>query len=732
MTLGVGAAMLGGTAIAAADTGSTDGSSNSSSSTSSHSSSDAGSSAGSASGSSSSESNSTATQPSSNAGSSSTPSSSTSTSGTDEPTSTATPTTSSPSQSTNTTTTNTATTNGPSTTVSAQTTTGTFHTGTGDSDVAPAKDDPKKDTVSAEPVKNVTSTEPVKNVISVDPVKSTAPTADSPAPVDKTTSAKTAAPTVAAAQAVTALKPPGLPTPSQIIAAIQGFGANLYLTAMNQVYGFQRNLDVLRDDVANVFGIRRVVITKPLPFGTPASTVQYYVSTNDYYSAALATVAMAYGQLTGTAPDLQGIIDQALTTDSFVYNGEKIYLGEGSTKFVTWVDSFELLQDKNVRVITRYYGNDQWSKAFNDLTNGLQNPTKAMIVPISGLVDGRTGENPKTVVVIGVDNVNGTVTVNDPTRADGQGLTMSIDDFKEAWGAKNYQLVTTQLASSPSTPPPAPSSTKLVWSLPRPDQIGSALQSAFGGIAAAFVHQIDGIRDNFADLSTDLARTFGVAGPVDVTPPAPEDIQYGDYAKNFQYWAYQGDYATCALMATAAVIAQLTGNGMPVDMNALGQAVIDLAETTVSGVRPGGVPMFKEPSGTYSQDVVTLLNMYDLNADYVTYLKNDGNQALVGLTTALSQGQGVIVSVHNNTIYNAYVNTYFSEYTRGALLFPNKTEPVSNHAVVVLGVDLTKNVVYLNDSAWQKGQGLPIPLDTFMKAWQYSGYGTVTAEKRTV
>jgi len=723
MTLGVGAAILGGTAIAAADTGSTDGSSNGSSSTSSSSSSDAGSGSTTTSGSSSTEPNSTATQPSSNAGTGSTPSPSQ----TDEPASTTPGTTSSPLQSTNTTTTNTTTTNtatnGPSTTVSAQTTTGTFHTGTGDSDVTPAKEDPKKDTVSAEPAKNVTSTEPVKSI---------APTADSPAPVDETTSAKTAAPTVAATQAVTALKPPALPTPSQIIAAIQGFGANLYLTAMNQVYGFQRNLDVLRDDVAGVFGIQRVVITKPLPFGTPASTVQYYVSTNDFYSAALATVAMAYGQLTGTAPDLQGIIDQALTTDSFVYNGEKIYLGQGSTKFVNFIDSFELLQDKNVRVITRSYGNDQWSKAFNDLTNGLQDATKAMIVPIKGLVDGRTDEIFKTVVVIGVDNVNGTVTVNDPTRADGQGLTMSIDDFKDAWSGWNYQLVTTQLASSPSTPPPAPSTTKLVWSLPRPDRIGEALQSAFGGIAATFVHQIDGVRDNFANLSTDLARTFGVSDPVDVTPPAPENVQYGDYAKNFKYWYYQGRYGTCALMATAAVIAQLTGNGMPVDMNALARDVVKLASTTISGIRPGGVPMYQEPSGTYSADVVTLLNMYKLNADYVTYLKNDGNQALVGLTTALSQGQGVIVSVHNNTVYNAYVNTYFGDYMRGKLLFPNETEPVSNHAVVVLGVDMTKKVVYLNDSAWQKGQGMPIPLDTFMKAWQYSGYGTVTAEKRTI
>lgn len=630
-----------------------------------------------------------------------------------------------------------------STTVSAQSTTGTFETATKDTEKpVTTSEETAVTTPAADPAQTTETTSPTTSPTSKTTEKTTEDTTktvtEAVSTATKTTanavaatsasapSAATSAPTTpVAAQTVTGWS---LPTPGAVLAGLQQFGANVYLTVMNQLYGLQLNLEKFRDDLANVFGISQVVVTAPLPYGNPASTIQYYVRAGDFYSAALATVAMAYGQLTGTTPDLQGITNQAQTTDSLVVAGQKIYLGPGSTQFVKWIDSYELLQDKNVRIIMRPYGSDQWSKAFNDLATGLQDPTKVMIVPISGPVDYESGDNQKTVVVLGVDNVNRTVTINDPTRADGQGLTMSLDDFMNAWSSTNYRLVTAQLASSPSMPPPAPSTTTLQWSLPRPDQIGQALQSAVTGIAQLVVHQIDGIGDSFADLSSDLARTFGVSKPVDIGPPAPTDVQYGDYAKNYQYWNYQGAYNTCALWAGAAVIAQLTGQGAPVDITALGQDLIYTAQNTVSGVRTG--PMY-DGVGTFNQDLVTLLNMKGLNADYVTYLKTDGNQALQGLTAALAQGQGVIVQVHNNTVYNAYVDTYLGEALKGIELFRDEGPPAANHAVVVLGVDLTKNVAYINDSRWQKGQGLAVPLNQFMKAWQYSDYATVTAELRT-
>lgn len=545
-----------------------------------------------------------------------------------------------------------------------------------------------------------------------------------PASASATTAvaAVTANPTVSTA--ATARSPIALPTPNKLLKGLQDFGRNVYLTVTNQIYGVRRNLETLRDDLGNVLGITRNVITKALPYGNPALNTQYFVRAQDYFSSALATVAMAYGQLTGTTPDLQDFIDRAQTVDSLFYTNHKIYLGPGSTQFVTPSDSYELLQDKGVRIISRSYGIYQGDKAFNDLANGLQDASKAMIVTITGPVTGYQGTGLKTATVIGVDNVNGTVTLNDPTRTDGQGLTMSVDDFMDAWGKQRYQLVTTQLASAPLTPPPTPGTTRLAWSLPAPDRIGQALQHAATALAQAVVHQIDGAQDNLSTLGFDVARTFGVADSHAIAAPSPGDLEYGNYSANLPYWVYQGNYGTCALMATAAVIGQFT-NPDPADMVALGQQIINMAESTASGVQQGAMYVDGR-GGTALEDVVGLLNMNGLNADYTTYLKGEDELAKANLIAALNQQQGVIVGVNNAVVYNAYTRQYFGQ---DETWYPEDANPQLNHAVVVLSVNLTKGVVYLNDSAPPHGQGLAVPIDEFMKAWKTGGFATVTAER---
>lgn len=535
--------------------------------------------------------------------------------------------------------------------------------------------------------------------------------------VSTNTLATAASPAVAPAAVATAARTPfGLPTPSQLLRGLQELGANLYITAMNQLYGVQRSLTMLRDDVRGILGFTQQVITRALPYGNPAANVQYFVSsTNDFLSAALATVAMAYGQLTHTAPDLQGFLDAAADTDSISVLGTKVYLGP-STRIVYWQDSYEVLQDRDVRIVMRSYGTDQWSKAFNDLTNALQDPTKVMIVPISGPVAGRTEPIAKTVVVLGVDNLNGTVTINDPTRIDGQGLTMSRDDFMNAWAGQSYKLITTQLATSPNVAP-ADSKSKWVWSLPSAQRIAS-------GVATAFVHQVQAFQESITDLSDDLSRTFGVSQPEPIGPPGIGDLEYGNYLANYQYWKYQGSFGTCALMSTAAVIAQLTGNGMPVDMETLAREVQTLAETLPSGIKAGQSMYTEGLGGTYLSDVVTLLNKFGINADHTTYLPTEGSLALDNMTAALSQKQSVIVALNNSLIYDAWNKQYFGEdyaWYRGAT-------DKANHAVTVLSVNMTKGVVYINDSAPRQGQGLAVPLDQFMKAWAIGSFDLTTAE----
>ncbi len=534
----------------------------------------------------------------------------------------------------------------------------------------------------------------------------------------------------AASTTVTAAAPPSAletPTPNNPLQGLEEFGHNVYLTVANQISGVQTNLAVLGDDLANVFGISRVTITNPGIYGNPTQNKQYYVPMSDYVSAALATVAMAYGQLTGTAPDLPGFTTAALDTESLVYPGFKIYRGVGTNWFVKWTDSYELLQDKGVRIISRSYYDDQQTKAINDLAAGLQDPTKVMIAAISGPVDGRTDPGTKTVVVTGLDTTRNVVTINDPTQANGQGLEMTLDDFTSQWSSQKFQLVTAQQAASSSNPLPEPA-TKLVWSLPAPNEIGNALEAGLKNVALLVVHQIEGAQANLGQLADDLGYTFGINNP-DIAPPSPNSVEYGNYTKNYPYYVYQGNYPTCLLMATAAIIGQIRGGPMPAD---LGQQVLDQATSTPSGVYPN--QMIFEPTGTgenglhwgtNSADAVKLLNMNGVNADWTTYLKSQGDVAMDTMTNALNQNQGVIVALASNVIWNAYTRKYFNE-TR---VQPGDNGVQSDHAVVVISVDMTKKAVYINDSALRNGQGFPVPLDEFMKAWQYSNYSLITAEK---
>lgn len=516
------------------------------------------------------------------------------------------------------------------------------------------------------------------------------------------------------------------PTPNNILRGLEEFGHNVYLTVADQISGVQNNLAVLGEDLFTVLGISRETITNPGPYGDPTLNEQYYVPMANYYEAPLATVAMAYGQLTGTTPNLTGFTNAALTTNSLSYPGFKILRSVGPKWFVTWTDSYELLQDKNVRVITKTYISDQQSKAINDLSAGLSDPTKVMIAAIKAPVDGQADPGTKTVVVLGLDTVKDIVTINDPTQTTGQGLEMTLKAFTDAWGPQNFQLTTVQKAASSSTPLPEPA-TKLVWSLPAPNEIGQALQDGWTNIATLVVHQIEGLQANIGLLAQDLGYTFGLNDP-NITPPGPDSVEYGNYTKNYPYYYYQGQYDSCVLMATAAIIGQLNGGPVPPD---LGNQILTQAETTPSGVVPNQVMFYKNGGtgglhwGTYYVDALKLLNMNGVNADMSTYISGQGDLALEAMNNALSDNQGVMVAVSNAVLYTAYSRKYFGE---GADPGPN---PESNHAVVVISVDMTKKAVYLNDSAYKSGQGLPIPLDEFLRAWRASNYLLITAEKAT-
>lgn len=523
---------------------------------------------------------------------------------------------------------------------------------------------------------------------------------------------------LAVAPTVTEVVAPAAPHP--FTQGLQEFAQNVTLTVQNQIADVRNNLATLSADLARIFGFHQVVVTEPAPYGTPSTTTPYWVQSPNFASAALATVAIAYAQLLGAATNLQSFINQARVTDSLYYNDQKVLDQNGKT--VLWADSYELLQSRGVRIMTRYYTADQQSQALNDLAVGLQNPTKAMIVALKGPVDGFTNATEKTVVVLGINTESGTVIVNDPTQADGQGFTISLADFLKQWGSLNYTLVTTQLNTTTPGVVVAPGKTKWVWSLPTAKEFRQ-------NVAQAVVNQIDGWQGNFADLGADLARVFGIAPPI-TTSPEPADVEYGDFVRNKPFFIYQGALDTCAVMAAGGVIGQLTGT-LPTE-----QEMLALARSLPSQVYPGQTVLEGTGNGAGDKhygvnrvDTPQLLTPYGIDADVTVFTKGQGQLALQTLTAALADGQGAIVSVNNQVIYDAYRSVYYGSFTS----FPMGLRNVrSNHSVIVLSVDVSKGIVYLNDSALANGQGLPIALDKFVDAWQTGAFTLTTAQLAAV
>ncbi|OBG22814.1 hypothetical protein [Mycobacterium sp. 852002-51057_SCH5723018] len=203
------------------------------------------------------------------------------------------------------------------------------------------------------------------------------------------------------------------------------------------------------------------------------------------------------------------------------------------------------------------------------------------------------------------------------------------------------------------------------------------------------------------------AVALGVAGPANATSVT----MYGDPVAAAQTWQPQ-QYDDCVLMASADVVGQLTGE-LPSE-----EAVIAKAHTTPSVAHPG--PIYTKPTGhedpnsggTSMEDVPTLLARYEVSA---VLIDNDDASAkgmtagMAGLERALGGGHKVIVSVNGELIWQQPVEAK-----------DQNGNPVSDHAVVVTGVDTANHIVHLNDSGTSEGRDEQIPMGLFVRAWDTS------------
>ncbi|MDX1889308.1 C39 family peptidase [Mycolicibacterium sp. 050158] len=191
---------------------------------------------------------------------------------------------------------------------------------------------------------------------------------------------------------------------------------------------------------------------------------------------------------------------------------------------------------------------------------------------------------------------------------------------------------------------------------------------------------------------------------------------YGD-STDSKYWQQQS-YGDCQMMATAAVIGQLTGD-LPTE-----NSILTTASQIRSVVHTGYIWDFANPdSGTNAEDAVTLLKKYGITGVLTEFSDAEATFAngvlqLEGLKAALAQDKAVMTMVNANTLWAA------SNFGSDGSSF---TDP--NHAIVVIAVDANNGMVTVNDSGPNIGAGLQVPMGAFLWGWQSTGFQMIVAQR---
>ena len=207
--------------------------------------------------------------------------------------------------------------------------------------------------------------------------------------------------------------------------------------------------------------------------------------------------------------------------------------------------------------------------------------------------------------------------------------------------------------------------------------------------------------------------------------------QYGDPLVGREYYVHQND-DDCAVMAVASVWGRLTGTRPTATTE---QEFLNLAKQTPSISHPGTMWIDEGTNGLTTEDTAQLLRVLGMEVE--TYRMSeytegdatyrDGQDALGQLKEALVEGKGTITMISAGSMWSAL------GYGDGS------TMVTPNHAISVIGINLkvpnpnspgdTFAVVYVNDSGLTEpvGQGMAVPLATFMTAWAASGYELITA-----
>ncbi|KQH75716.1 hypothetical protein AO501_22610 [Mycobacterium gordonae] len=201
-----------------------------------------------------------------------------------------------------------------------------------------------------------------------------------------------------------------------------------------------------------------------------------------------------------------------------------------------------------------------------------------------------------------------------------------------------------------------------------------------------------------AGVAVTLGLATGLAHAAASSPRSEAPRMYGNPSAAAQYWRKQS-FDDCALMAAADVIGELTGR-QPSE-----EEIVAVAQRLSSRVHRG--PMYSAGNGTDPGDIPVLLAQYGI---YGVATSQDEapmtglDSGMEALEHYLADGHKVIAGVNAEMIWGLPIQTR-----------DNRGNPMSDHAVVVTGVDLVNGMVHLNDSGTRADE--VVPLDVFQQAW---------------
>jgi len=197
--------------------------------------------------------------------------------------------------------------------------------------------------------------------------------------------------------------------------------------------------------------------------------------------------------------------------------------------------------------------------------------------------------------------------------------------------------------------------------------------------------------------------SFDPLDPATVTVDPSSAAMVGSPAADMEYWLYQGDgQGTCAPTAVAMMLADVVG--VPVESS---DDVVDRALALQLISRD---PVSGEWSGMDAEQTAQLAESYGLDVSV-------RHGEIEDLEAYLAAGHAIIAGVDADEIWS-----------------PGDDDLLDNgagqdHALVVTGIDMENQLVYLNDSGKPDGRGEVIPLSQFEDAWADSGNTMVVTDK---